>query len=232
MPIQRRPASGEILNTLALKTPFQVLDTSALQQLCARARLQDFATGEQLYSEGQTDVLPAFLLSGMVKLTQNAVSGKECLAHMVRAGHFLDVGVMFYTSGLPFSACGVKAGQLVWFDRRDLAAIVQRDGKFAYQLLSALALRQKSMAHKMASTQGRISAQKRVVSWLLHRAKLEKTHRLDLMFTREVMAGIIGIRRESLSRVLSSLATAGLIENGRKHIALRDVDALQQLVMA
>ena len=232
MPARHSTTNGDLLGTLPSLPPFQCLSPKARARLCANARLQTFAAGELLYSEGQTGVLPAFLLSGLVKLTQNAISGKECLAHMVRPGRFLDVGVLVYTTGLPFSARGIRAGQLVWFDRAVLAAIVQENGHFAFQLLAALALRQKSMSHKMTATQGRISAQKRVVAWLLHRAKLEQTHRLELVFNRETMAGIIGIRRESLSRVLSSLAGAGLVENGRKCITLLQMDALQKLLVA
>ena len=109
MPARHSTTNGDLLGTLPSLPPFQCLSPKARARLCANARLQTFAAGELLYSEGQTGVLPAFLLSGLVKLTQNAISGKECLAHMVRPGRFLDVGVLVYTTGLPFSARGIRA---------------------------------------------------------------------------------------------------------------------------
>ena len=64
---------------------------------------------------------------------------------------------------------------------------------------------------------------------MLHRAKMEKSETLDLLVSREVLARLIGISRESLSREMSLLAASGLISVERRRVILLDRTRLQKL---
>lgn len=68
----------------------------------------------------------------------------------------------------------------------------------------------------------------RVAAWLLHRSKMEKSATLRLGVTQEILARLMGISRESLSRELSALSSAGIIDHKRRCITLLDHDALLQ----
>ena len=68
-----------------------------------------------------------------------------------------------------------------------------------------------------------------VAAWLLHRSKMEKTDALDLGVSREILARLVGISRESLSRELSRLAANGLISVERRRVLLLDRAGLQKL---
>ena len=58
----------------------------------------------------------------------------------------------------------------------------------------------------------------------------DKTYRatLRLGVTQEILARLMGISRESLSRELSALSSAGIIDHKRRCITLLDHDALLQ----
>lgn len=56
---------------------------------------------------------------------------------------------------------------------------------------------------------------------------MEKSATLRLCVTQEMLTRQMGISRESLSRELSALASAGLIDRERRNITLLDPDALR-----
>ncbi len=226
--LSREPASRAVLAALD-NGLFAVLSDGERLALAGRARLRVFAKGEVLFREGQESADPAFLLSGLVKLSRSAARGRECVLHLVRPGRLLDAGVLFYEGGLPATAVGVKEGRLLWLEKPALLAALRGNAALGLGLIAALSLRQRLFINKLAGSQGRISASRRVAAWLLHRAKMEKATTLDLGVSREILARLIGISRESLSRELSLLAGNGLIRVERRRVVLLDEVGLQRL---
>ena len=84
-------------------------------------------------------------------------------------------------------------------------------------------------AGRLAFSQGKISVRRRVAGWLLHKARVEKSAALDDGITREVLAGLLGLSRESLSRQLSRFVQEGVIRLERKNIVILDDEALRRV---
>lgn len=208
---------------------FAVLRADERLVLAHRARLRVFAEGEVLFREGQESADPAFLLSGLVKLSRSAARGRECVLHLVRPGRMLDAGVLFYEGGLPATAVGVQQGRLLWLEKAALLDVLRDNAALCLGLMAALSLRQRLFINKLAGSQGRIAVSCRVAAWLLHRAKMEKSETLELVVSREVLARLMGISRESLSRAMSLLAANGLIRVERRRVILLDRAGLQKL---
>ena len=217
-----------ILEALRLG-PFAVLDETSRQQLAEHTHLRPFNKGEFLYREGQEGTNAALLLAGLVQLTRSAARGRECMLHLVRPGHLLDAGVLFYEGGLPTSAVGLTGGQILWLEKPSLLAALHQQPELGLGITATFALRQRLFIHKLAGSQGRISASRRVAAWLLHRSKMEKSDSLDLGVSREVLARLMGLSRESLSRELSRLASQQLVHVERRRVTLLQKDALQRL---
>ena len=121
----------------------------------------------------------------------------------------------------------MQDGSVLRLERKAVLESLQRDHALGLALLEAMSLRQRLFINKIAGSQGRISVSGRVAAWLLHRAKMEKSATLRLCVTQEMLARQMGISRESLSRELSALASAGLIDRERRNITLLDPDALR-----
>lgn len=69
----------------------------------------------------------------------------------------------------------------------------------------------------------------RLARWLLHRSRMEEGRRqLELPGTRELMAPLLGLSRESLSRELNKLAREGAIRLERRRVELLDMAALER----
>ena len=136
--------------------------------------------------------------------------------------------MLFYEEGLPATAIGVQNGSVLRLERKALLHALHNDAALGVAMLAAMSLRQRLFINKIAGSQGRISVSGRVAAWLLHRAKMEKSATLSLGVTQETLARQMGISRESLSRELSALATAGLIDRDRRRIILLDADSLRE----
>ncbi len=195
--------------------------------LARHARLQSFAPGVALFQEGDESADAMLLLSGLVKLCRHSSQGKECVLHLVHSGKFIDAGVLFYEGGLPISAVALQHTTVLSLNRRAFLHTLENNAPLAVSLLGAMSLRQRLLITKIAGSQGRISVAGRVAAWLLHRAKMEKSATLRLGVTQEILARLMGISRESLSRELSALSAAGIIEHQRRSITLLDHEALK-----
>lgn len=203
-----------------------VLESADWAELSARARLQDVPAGETLYHEGENIVFLPFLLSGEVKLIKAGPQGREYVLHLLRSGAFCDAAALYYTGGVPTSAVMVTGGRVLWLEKGTLLRCLGRNPALAAYLLSVLSNRQRLFINKIVSSQGVISVSRRVAAWLLHRSKMEKSPSLQLSGTRELLARLLGVSRESLSRELNGLARAGVIRLER-----RRVDILQREIL-
>lgn len=205
-----------------------VLDAADWPELAARARLQDVAAAETLYHEGEEVAFLPFLLSGEVKLVKAGPQGREYVLHLLRAGAFCDVAALYYTGGVPTSAVMVTPGRVLWLEKEALLRCLSRNPELAAYLLAVLAHRQRLFINKIVSSQGVISVSRRVAAWLLHRSRMEKSATLHLSGTRELLARLLGVSRESLSRELNSLARAGIIRLERRRVEILQRDILER----
>ena len=116
-------------------------------------------------------------------------------------------------------------------ENRVLRTILAENMGLAQRVMRALAVRQRMFINKIAVSQGKISVRRRVAGWLLHKARVERSAVLEDVVTREVLAGLLGLSRESLSRQLSRFAQEGMIRLERRTIVLTDEEALRRCLM-
>ena len=204
------------------------------EQECARladsSRTVSYVKNEWIFSEGENLGSADWLLSGSVELLKGSMAGKNTILHVVRENHFLD-HCIFFGSGQAFvSAMALTKCVLLRFDAKVLRSVLMGNAAFAMRLMKALAIRQRMFINKIAVSQGKISVRRRVAGWLLHKARVGRTNVVDDGITREVLAGLLGLSRESLSRQLSAFAEDGLVRLEKKAIIIQDDKALRRFL--
>ena len=108
-----------------------------------------------------------------------------------------------------------------------LFTLVTENPEMALRMLAALSLRLRMFAHKLAAQgQGglRPAGLPRICCT---EADLGVGTASGSGFSREVLANLLGLARETLSRQLSRFSEAGLVELRGKDIVILDVPALQ-----
>lgn len=214
-----------------LRACFPELNAQELQLLASATRFSSCAKGEWICVEGGASKTTCWLLSGHVELLKSSMAGKNTVLHIVRPGHFLDLYGVF-GDGLAFlSARALSPCAVLFMENRAFRAVLSGNMGLAQRVMRALAVRQRMFINKISVSHGKISVRRRVASWLLHKARVEKTTALEDVVTREVLAGLLGLSRESLSRQLSRFAKEGMIRLERRAIVLINEDALRRCLM-
>ena len=209
---------------------FPELTEQQCTRLAAATRTVSYAKNEWIFSEGESLGSADWLLSGSVELLKGSMAGKNTILHVVREEHFLD-HCIFFGGGQAFvSAMALTKCTILRIDAKVLRSILMDNAAFAMRLMKALAIRQRMFINKIAVSQGKISVRRRVAGWLLHKARVGRTNVVDDGITREVLAGLLGLSRESLSRQLSSFADDGLVRLEKKAIIIQDDKALRRFL--
>lgn len=133
---------------------------------------------------------------------------------------------MFQKGTFPASAVAVDDVETLFLPADALFTLVTENPEMALRMLAALSLRLRMFAHKLAAQgQGGAACRLAIVfaapkadwGWGLHPAR----------GFPEVLANLLGLARETLSRQLSRFSEAGLVELRGKDIVILDVPALQ-----
>ncbi len=214
-----------------LNACFPELGVQETERLAAGTRFSSFAKGEWICVEGDGASVTCWLLSGLVELLKGSVSGKNTVLHVVRAGHFLDLYGVFGGGRAFLSARALSPCSALIMENRVFRALLAENIGLAQRVMQALAMRQRMFINKIAVSQGKISVRRRVAGWLLHKARVEKSSVLDDIMTREVLAGLLGLSRESLSRQLSRFAQEGMIRLERRTIVIVNEPALRRCML-
>ena len=155
-----------------------------------------------------------------------ATDGREMVLHLVRGGNTIGEAAMFLKGTFTASAVAVDDVETLFLPAEALFALVTENPEMALRMLAALSLRLRMFAHKLAA-QGQGGAACRLATYLLHRRQIGGGDCIRLGVSREVLANLLGLARETLSRQLSRFSEAGLVELRVKDIIILDVPALQ-----
>lgn len=215
----------EVLGTLPL---FEPLSSAERERLADGCRMRTFARGTALFREGERADGMHVVLRGVVKVVRFAPDGRETVLHLVRKGNTIGEAAMFQRGTFPASAVAVDDVETLYVSAEALFALVTENPELALRMLAALSLRLRMFAHKLA-VQGQGGAAGRLTTYLLHRRQIGGADVIRLGVSREVLANLLGLARETLSRQLSRFVEAGLVELKGKDIAIRDAAALREI---
>ena len=213
-----------------LASIFPELSPQECARLASSSRIVTYGKNEWIFSEGESLGSADWLLSGNVELLKSSMAGKNTILHVVRKDHFIDHCVFFGNGQAFVSALALGKCSILRIDAKALRSILMENAAFAMRLMKALAIRQRMFINKIAVSQGKISVRRRVAGWLLHKARVGRTNVVDDGITREVLAGLLGLSRESLSRQLSTFADDGLVRLEKKAIIIEDERALRRIL--
>ena len=208
--------SNERLEVLGGLPLFEPLSPDERERLAAGCRMRAFARGATLLREGERADGMHIVLRGVVKVVRFAPDGREMVLHLVRKGNTIGEAAMFQKGTFPASAVAVDDVETLFLPADALFTLVTENPEMALRMF----------AHKLAA-QGQGGAACRLATYLLHRRQIGGGDCIRLGVSREVLANLLGLARETLSRQLSRFSEAGLVELRGKDIVILDVPALQ-----
>lgn len=208
------------------------LDDSEIGLLNGIGRRRQLEPGEQLMWEGDEAVLVANVIDGVLKLASHSADGGEQILGLAYPSDFL--GRPFGETA-PYGVEALTDAQICVFERKDFDRFARDHPRLEHKLLERT-LTELDRSRRWMMLLGRMNARQKVASFLL-----ELTDRLGkagaggesfvtLPLSRQQMADVLGLTIETVSRQLSRLRSAGLIDTpSRREIVLRDRRELEEL---
>lgn len=196
---------------------------SALARQCSALQARP---GEVVAASGAT--LPgAFAVAyGTVKLAFRTNGGEERVFRLVQAGQtFGEPSALLGRASL-YEARALAESKLVVIPAAAMFAAIERDPRGARQLLLTLAERNVALLAEVEASSMLSSAQ-RLARYLSALAGEEAAAQLPT--SKTVIAARLGMKKETLSRLLRAFAERGVIDMTRRDIRILDRGRLAEL---
>ncbi|GAB2582864.1 Crp/Fnr family transcriptional regulator [Ramlibacter solisilvae] len=183
--------------------------------------------GEVLHQPQSPDeqVYSYFPVSAIVALLWQAANGDSAQTAVVGREGMLDVSVCFGGEPMPVKAIVQQAGLAL----RVPCAWLQEEFQRSTDVRRMLMRHAQSLiaqAAQAAACNRHHTIQQQLCRWLL--LSLDRTNALELTTTQELIAVMLGVRREGVNEAAGQLQRAGMIAHRRGRIAVLDRGGLER----
>jgi CRP-like cAMP-binding protein len=185
----------------------------------------DMPLGKVLYESGTKLSHVYFPTTSIISLLYVMEDGAS--AEIAVVGHEGIVGISLFMGGesTPSRAVVQSAGEAF----RLRANLMMQEFNRAGPVLRLMLRYTQALITQMAQTavcNRHHSLDQQLCRWLL--LSLDRLHTRDLVMTQELIANMLGVRREGVTEAAGNLQTAGLIRYQRGHITVLDRDGLER----
>ena len=203
-----------------------------LDALRAAARVHRYRSGELLLREGDPPRAVLAILTGTVKLTKTATSGREAVLELRGAGEV--VGELGAIDGQTRSASAVALGEVeaLVLSVEVFNALLRERVGLAHRLLVTEVARLREASGRQLEL-GTADVTGRVCRRL---AELAASHGVPMddgvlvrgAISQQDLADWSGISRDGVVRALGELRRLGWVDTGRQRLLIRDLDAIKR----
>jgi len=200
------------------------LPAADFARLLPALELAPLALGQMLYEPGQQMRHVYFPTTAIVSLHYVTESGAS--AETAGVGNEGIVGVALFMGGDTTSSSAVvqTAGIAYRLDGRLLKEEFARGG-FLQGLLLRYTQALMTQMSQAAACNRHHSVEQRLCRWLL--LTLDRCASAELVMTQELVASMLGVRREGITEAAGNLQRAGIISSRRGHISVLDRAGLE-----
>lgn len=224
----------DVRREMLRRTPlFSSLSPEELAEVDRRCHPQGFVAGEAIYHRGARASRLYVVASGWVKVVVPAADGRETLLHLCGPGDPLGALPALGEERHVDSAWALAPSCLLGLDAQEYDRIMEDFPAVALATVKGVSRRLRESRNSVHLLAGAPLPQ-RVAATLVLLAEAagrewEGGILIDVPLSREDLASMTGAATESVSRVLSDWKRAGLIDSGRRWVALMDVEAVRAL---
>jgi CRP-like cAMP-binding protein len=200
------------------------LPQSDFEQLKSHLKLVSLSLGEALYESGVTLRHVYFPIDSIVSLLYVMADGAS--AEIAVVGNEGVVGVSLFMGGetTPSRAVVQSAGYAFRLEGGFLKAEFVRAGAMQHLLLRYTQALLTQMAQTAVCNRHHTLDQQ-LCRWLL--LSLDRLPSNELVMTQELIANMLGVRREGVTEAAGKLQTAGLIQYNRGRITVLDRSGIE-----
>jgi CRP-like cAMP-binding protein len=226
-----KPASKEDSPAQVLGHPlFQDVPTDVAAILLRGAATLHIQDGETLFREGEEAIEYLYVLSGGVEVLRHTHDLQDRVFHIFQAGQLLAETAMFMSHGrYPMQARARGDAVVLCLKREGLLESCRFWPELAMRLLTRLSDRVYHRINEVEWISDSTAAQ-RLADYLLRQA--DATGAIRLPLTQRQLALHLGVRAETLSRLLADWVEQGMLAGARREWAIRNPEVLEALAQS
>ncbi len=194
-----------------------------------QASAVNLAPGQLLFSQGDPANAFYWVAEGVIRLFRASPQGDEKVIELVGVNRLFAEATLFMGGRYPVNAAAQSPSRLVAFDSRAFKSWLSRDTERCFRMMAGMSAR----LHKLVNEIDRLTLMKgadRLLQYLLDHSDPDDTgrQRVEWEAPKQVIASRIGVKPETLSRLLHKLTDQGCIELQGQVLYIRDAERLRQ----
>lgn len=221
---------------LCLSRKFSMFSELSEEHLCSITTNKNNIShkkGQILFYEGTRPLGLFCISSGVVKVFKTGSNGKEQIIRLAQRGDFLGYASLIGEETYSNSATIVADAKICFVPKEIFLKILSEDTGFHKRITKALCQDLGIMESKLTDATQK-SIRERLAFTLLklsdsYGIEGEENSRIDIILTREEIAGMVGTATETVIRLLSEFKKDKLIELQGKKIIILDRKGVARL---
>ncbi|MFZ6746174.1 Crp/Fnr family transcriptional regulator [Undibacterium sp. JH2W] len=198
-------------------------DVRELQKEVAKLELNK---GEMLFRKGDMAEATYIVVFGLVKLSLPSSQGNDKVLELIRGGQSLGEAMMFLDEPYPFYAEALENTLLLKIPRHALLQLLDRSPLISRQMLAGLSYRLLGFIRNVERYSLQ-NATQRVIDYLLQLSASQRSNDVRLELKKHLVASLLNLSPETLSRVLHQLMDEHLIKVCGASIHIASEEALK-----
>jgi len=206
-----------------------VLDFAELDQINESRHEASYRKGDIIIHEGSPTSHIIYLKSGLVKEYVKGNQEKEQILQIVKKFSYLGLSSLFGDKVNHYSYAALEDINVCYIDISVFHQLIKENGSFGYEILVSVARDNlnnfnRFMKQSQKKTYGRVADAILYFSRIIY-----ESPEFELPFTRQELADLIGISRESATRVLTKFHEDRIVDLSERRIRIDNLSLLQQI---
>ncbi|OAJ71914.1 Crp/Fnr family transcriptional regulator [Methylobacillus sp. MM3] len=208
---------------------FSALDSEQLTYVANETQHLTVPRGGIVFNRGDTAHSLFMLISGQVKLAVNSPQGTEKVIGIIGPGESFGEAIIFLDqASFPIYAQATTDSQLLLIPKQVIFNLLERDMTVSRKMLAGLSVRNRQLVQDIESV-ALLTSTQRLIGYLLQiSAGSNVTSRVTLPASKTMIASLLNLTPETLSRTMLKLQQQGMIEVNGKEITIIDLPALRE----
>lgn len=213
----------DVLKTVPLFFGIEETDLQSLLR-CLSAKINHYKVNEIIFSAGDIAEYVGIVLSGEVQITQDDYYGNKNIVALASKGHlFAETFACADIKTLPVSVFAASDSDIMLIDYRKIINTCSNScifhSKLIYNMLRIVASKNILLSRKIEFTSKRTTKEK-LLAYLSYEAKKAGSNTFIIPFNRQELANYLYVERSAMSKELSKLRDANIIQYNKNNFTL------------
>ncbi len=208
--------SNKILDSVFKE--LNIHDTKIIELLKASCFIVKKKKSEVLFEQGSKGSIIYYLLDGKIKLYRLDEKGNECVINFIQKNEFF-AEILLVQDTYPVSAQALETSIMVAIDKNKLLPLLKSSFEFSLNIITMLVKR----INYLVDTIERLSTQdakEKFLNYIAFLSKTKKSNTVTIDIPKQELALLLGMAKETLSRVEKQLSSDGIIEVNNRQIKI------------